>query len=125
PRPGCRAGQGLPRRGRRAATGEVRLDGRVAVRRAGRPRGELRPGRPEPGAHPRRARRDPEDPGRLGGPAALADRLTRRRAPPGEDAATGPGRGATAARAGPVVDERGGVTGCGAELSVTLATVGP
>ena len=43
---------------------QARLDRRVPVRGAGHPGAELRPGRPEPGAHPRRARRDPQDPRR-------------------------------------------------------------
>ena len=50
------AGPGLPRRGRRPAAGQARLDGRGPLRRTRRPGAELRPGRPRARAHPRGAR---------------------------------------------------------------------
>ena len=60
---------------RRRARGQVRLDRRRPVLRAGRPRGELRPRGPAAGPQGRRAlRRRPDHPGARGA-AGLADRL--------------------------------------------------
>ena len=54
-RPVAAGRQGSGRGRRRAGPGEIRLDGRVPVRRPGHTGGQLRARRPQPGAPPRRA----------------------------------------------------------------------
>ena len=72
PGPGPAGGQGVRRGGRRHGQPEVRLDRRRPVQRARRPRGELRPRRPDAGAQAGGVRAPGADPALRAGARGLA-----------------------------------------------------